>query len=120
VTGAPAAVRAASGPEPAALLAEPADPGIRAAVTAERSLLAALEAGCSAPAGAPAGLVADGQTSELRPRGAVGPADGTTRGQMSITGPVPAPDGTAPAPGRAPAVAMPAMDAAGPMGERTP
>jgi hydroxymethylbilane synthase len=38
--------------ELAALLAEVDDPGSRAAVTAERSVLAELEAGCSAPLGA--------------------------------------------------------------------
>jgi len=36
----------------ARLLAEVDDPGSRAAVTAERTVLAELEAGCSAPLGA--------------------------------------------------------------------
>jgi hydroxymethylbilane synthase len=44
-----------------AALGELDDPFTRAAVTAERSLLAALEAGCSAPVGALADLLADGQ-----------------------------------------------------------
>jgi hydroxymethylbilane synthase len=35
------------------------DPGVRAAVTAERTLLAALEAGCSAPVGALADVIED-------------------------------------------------------------
>ena len=74
-----------------ALLAELDDPYTRAAVTAERSLLAALEAGCSAPVGALADLLADGQVvTEMRLRGVVGTTDGATLVQLSTTGPVPA------------------------------
>ncbi len=47
-----------------AALGELDDPFTRAAVTAERSLLAALEAGCSAPVGALADLLANGQIVE--------------------------------------------------------
>ena len=73
-----------------ALLAELDDPHTRVAVTAERSLLAALEAGCSAPVGALADLLADGQVvNEMRLRGVVGTTDGSTLVQLSITGPVP-------------------------------
>ncbi|MYS21609.1 hydroxymethylbilane synthase [Streptomyces sp. DvalAA-14] len=118
--GALAVECAASNPELAAQLGELDDPFTRAAVTAERSLLAALEAGCSAPVGALADLVADGQNSELRLRGVVGTTDGTALVQMSITGPVPASDDEARSLGRELAVRMLAKGAAGLMGERTP
>jgi hydroxymethylbilane synthase len=118
--GALAVECAASDPELAAQLAELDDPGTRAAVTAERSLLAALEAGCSAPVGALADLVDDGQTTELRLRGVVGTTDGTELVQMSITGPAPASDDEARALGRELAAEMLAKGAAGLMGERTP
>ncbi|MCT2592059.1 hydroxymethylbilane synthase [Streptomyces sp. N2-109] len=73
----------------AAQLAELDDPYTRAAVTAERTLLAALEAGCSAPVGALADLLVDGQAAtEMRLRGVVGTTDGTTLVQLSTTGPV--------------------------------
>jgi hydroxymethylbilane synthase len=117
--GALAVECAASNQELAAQLAELDDPFTRAAVTAERSLLAALEAGCSAPVGALADLVADGQFTELRLRGVVGTTDGATLVQMSTTGPVPASDDEARAVGRELAVAMLAKGAAGLMGERT-
>ena len=68
-------------------------------MTAERSLLAALEAGCSAPVGALADLLADGQVvNEMRLRGVVGTTDGTTLVQLSTTGPVPASHDDAPRP----------------------
>ncbi|MEE4546304.1 hydroxymethylbilane synthase [Streptomyces sp. V4-01] len=118
--GALAVECAASDPELAAQLAELDDPVTRAAVTAERSLLAALEAGCSAPVGALADLVDDGQVTELRLRGIVGTTDGATLVQMSTTGPVPASDEQARALGRDLAAAMLAKGAAGLMGERTP
>ncbi|WP_411158297.1 hydroxymethylbilane synthase [Streptomyces sp. CBMA29] len=116
--GALAVECAASNQELAAQLAELDDPFTRVAVTAERSLLAALEAGCSAPVGALADLVADGQTTELRLRGVVGTTDGASLVQMSITGPVPASDDEARALGRELAVEMLAKGAAGLMGER--
>ena len=66
----------------AALLAELDDPDTRAAVTAERTLLAELEAGCSAPVGAIAEVVEsideDGNVfDELSLRACVAAADGS-------------------------------------------
>jgi hydroxymethylbilane synthase len=100
------------------VLAELDDPFTRAAVTAERTLLAALEAGCSAPVGALADRVADGQATELRLRGLVGTTDGAELVQMSITGPTPATRTEAAALGRELAAEMLAKGAAGLMGER--
>ncbi|MGW0189579.1 hydroxymethylbilane synthase [Streptomyces sp. NPDC003362] len=102
-----------------AALAELDDPHTRAAVTAERSLLAALEAGCSAPVGALADLLADGQiVKEMRLRGVVGTTDGTALVQLSTTGPVPQTHDQAVALGRDLADRMLAQGAAGLMGER--
>ncbi|MDQ0811951.1 hydroxymethylbilane synthase [Streptomyces sp. B3I7] len=103
----------------AAALAELDDPFTRAAVTAERALLAALEAGCSAPVGALADLLDDGQIDkEMRLRGVVGTTDGSTLVQMSTTGPVPETHDQAMALGRELASEMLAKGAAGLMGER--
>ncbi|WP_372350352.1 hydroxymethylbilane synthase [Streptomyces sp. KL116D] len=103
----------------AAALAELDDPLTRAAVTAERSLLAALEAGCSAPVGALADLLADGQiVKEMRLRGVVGTTDGSELVQLSTTGPVPSSEDEALALGRELAAEMLAKGAAGLMGER--
>ena len=68
--------------ELAALLAELDDADTRAAVTAERALLAELEAGCSAPVGAIAEVVEsideDGRVfEELSLRGCVAALDGS-------------------------------------------
>ncbi|WP_320781075.1 hydroxymethylbilane synthase [Streptomyces sp. CRN 30] len=102
-----------------AVLAELDDPFTRVAVTAERSLLAALEAGCSAPVGALADLLADGQVvKEMRLRGVVGTTDGSTLVQLSTTGPVPETHDQAMALGRELASEMLAKGAAGLMGER--
>ncbi len=114
-----------------AALAELDDPFTRAAVTAERSLLAALEAGCSAPVGALADLPplsaslergdrhADEQlVNEMRLRGVVGTTDGSTLVQLSTTGPVPETHEAALALGRELATEMLAQGAAGLMGER--
>ncbi|GAA3790251.1 hydroxymethylbilane synthase [Streptomyces phyllanthi] len=102
-----------------ASLAELDDPYTRGAVTAERSLLAALEAGCSAPVGALADLLADGQiVKEMRLRGVVGTTDGSTLVQLSTTGPVPETYDQAMALGRELAAEMLAKGAAGLMGER--
>ncbi|MCM2516723.1 hydroxymethylbilane synthase [Streptomyces griseoincarnatus] len=102
-----------------ASLAQLDDPLTRAAVTAERSLLAALEAGCSAPVGALADLLADGQiVKEMRLRGVVGTTDGSTLVQLSTTGPVPETHEAATALGRELATEMLAQGAAGLMGER--
>ncbi|MFK0258005.1 hydroxymethylbilane synthase [Streptomyces sp. NPDC090445] len=96
------------------------DPHTRAAVTAERSLLAALEAGCSAPVGAYADLPADGEiVNEMRLRGVVGTLDGATLVQLSTTGPVPQSYDEAMALGRELADEMLAKGAAGLMGERS-
>ena len=103
----------------AAALAELDDPYTRVAVTAERALLNALEAGCSAPVGALADLLAEGQVvNELRLRGVVGSTDGTSLVQLSITGPVPTSHDDAAALGRELAAEMLAKGAAGLMGER--
>ncbi|MFD6419583.1 hydroxymethylbilane synthase [Streptomyces sp. NPDC060194] len=110
---------AATSTELAAALAELDDPFTRAAVTAERALLAALEAGCSAPVGALADLLADGQAvTEMRLRGVVGTTDGTELVQLSTTGPVPVTPDQAEALGRGLAAEMLAKGAAGLMGER--
>ncbi|MFF5254714.1 hydroxymethylbilane synthase [Streptomyces leeuwenhoekii] len=122
---------AAADAELIAALAELDDPFTRAAVTAERSLLAALEAGCSAPVGALADLPplsaplergdphADGQiVKEMRLRGVVGTTDGTALVQLSTTGPVPETHEGAVALGRELAAEMLAQGAAGLMGER--
>ncbi|MER5729590.1 hydroxymethylbilane synthase [Streptomyces sp. NPDC002138] len=103
-----------------AALGELDDPYTRAAVTAERALLAALEAGCSAPVGALADLLADGQTvNAMRLRGVVGTLDGSTLVQLSTTGPVPHSYEEAAALGRELADEMLAKGAAGLMGERS-
>ncbi|MBT2406703.1 MULTISPECIES: hydroxymethylbilane synthase [unclassified Streptomyces] len=110
----------ASNAELIAVLGELDDPYTRAAVTAERSLLAALEAGCSAPVGALADLLADGQiVNEMRLRGVVGTLDGSTLVQLSTTGPVPQSYDEAMALGRELADEMLAKGAAGLMGERS-
>ncbi|MFD9208396.1 hydroxymethylbilane synthase [Streptomyces sioyaensis] len=118
-----------------AQLAELDDPDTRAAVTAERSLLAALEAGCSAPVGALADLSpssrprssrggpkADEQAvTELHLRGVVGTTDGSTLVHLSTTGHVPASPDDVSTPltlGRELAAEMLAKGAAGLMGER--
>jgi hydroxymethylbilane synthase len=69
-------------PDLADLLACADDPTTRAAVTAERSLLAALEAGCSAPVG---GYAAG--TDGLRLRAVVVAAEGDTALRASASGP---------------------------------
>jgi hydroxymethylbilane synthase len=69
-------------PDLAALLARADDAATRAAVTAERSLLAALEAGCSAPVG---GYAAG--TDGLRLRAVVVAADGETALRASAGAP---------------------------------
>jgi hydroxymethylbilane synthase len=66
----------------AALLAEVDDPGSRAAVTAERAVLAGLAAGCSAPLGAFAA-----GTGILQLTAAVVAEDGTAAVRASMSGP---------------------------------
>jgi hydroxymethylbilane synthase len=55
------------------------DPAVRAAVTAERQLLATLEAGCTAPVGALAEVVEGEDGPELWLRGALGQEGGVRR-----------------------------------------
>ncbi|HEX5525433.1 MAG TPA: hydroxymethylbilane synthase [Pedococcus sp.] len=64
------------------------DPDARACVTAERAVLAALEAGCSAPVGALAEVVEGEQGLELSLRAFVGSVDGTIDLRRSVVGPV--------------------------------
>ena len=71
-----------------ALLSALEDPEARAAVTAERSLLAALEAGCSAPVGALAEVVEGEDGLELSLRAFVGAVDGSFDLRRSLVGPV--------------------------------
>jgi hydroxymethylbilane synthase len=67
------------------------DPDSRAAVDAERALLAGLEAGCTAPVGAMA-EVAEGDGADAGPeiflRGLVAALDGTDVVRLSATGPI--------------------------------
>jgi len=69
-----------------AALAPLDDPATRAAVAAERQLLATLEAGCTAPVGALAEVVEGEDGPELWLRGALGQDDGVRR--LSANGPV--------------------------------
>ncbi|HET7309934.1 MAG TPA: hydroxymethylbilane synthase [Mycobacteriales bacterium] len=65
------------------------DLSTRAAVAAERALLAALEAGCTAPVGALADVaIGDDGDDEIYLRGAVAAVDGSRAVRLSITGPV--------------------------------
>jgi hydroxymethylbilane synthase len=59
----------------------------RVAVAAERALLAALEAGCSAPVGALAQVAEGDDGAELYLRGLVAAVDGTDAVRLSATGP---------------------------------
>jgi len=71
-------------PKLAAQLSALDHPPTRAAVVAERALLAALEAGCSAPVAA----LARWQGTELRLEGVVGTPDGATLLKMTANGPL--------------------------------
>jgi hydroxymethylbilane synthase len=71
-----------------AVLSELDDAAARAAVTAERSLLAALEAGCSAPVGALADVAEGDAGPELFLRAVVAAPDGSVLLRQSATGPV--------------------------------
>jgi hydroxymethylbilane synthase len=65
------------------------DASTRAAVTAERALLAALEAGCTAPVGALADVAGgDNGDDEIYLRATVTAVDGSRAVRLSITGPV--------------------------------
>ncbi|WP_405015480.1 hydroxymethylbilane synthase [Kitasatospora sp. NBC_01539] len=117
-------------PGQGALAVECVDPGLaarlaeldhtptRAAVVAERALLAALEAGCSAPVGA----LAVWQGTELLLEGVVGTVDGATLLRMTATGPLVLDESAeeqAAALGRALAARLLEQGAAGLMGERS-
>jgi hydroxymethylbilane synthase len=65
----------------------------RAAVTAERALLAALEAGCSAPVGALAEIAEGDDGPEVFLRGSVTAVDGSDAVRLSATGPTTDADG---------------------------
>jgi hydroxymethylbilane synthase len=89
----------------------------RVSVTAERALLAALEAGCSAPVGALADVSdADGPEAEVYLRAVVVALDGSESVRLSATG---SPDEAAGV-GRRLAAALLAQGADGLMGERIP
>ena len=64
------------------------DPDTRAAVTAERALLARLEAGCAAPVGALAEIVDDVDGPAVSLRAVVGALDGSVELRRSLPGPV--------------------------------
>ncbi len=64
------------------------DPATRAAVSAERTVLAALEAGCSAPVGALAEVALGESGEEIYVRAVAAAVDGTQLVKMSTTGSV--------------------------------
>jgi len=76
-------------PEATAAVRSLDDADTRASVTAERALLAALEAGCTAPIGALAEVVEGMDGAELSVRAFVGSEDGAAELRRSVTGPVP-------------------------------
>ncbi len=89
----------------------------RAAVTAERALLATLEAGCSAPVGALAEIAeGDEGVPEIYLRGVVVSVDGSTSVRLSTTGSL----GDAEVIGRRLAADLLAEGASDVMGERVP
>ncbi|MEI2778913.1 MAG: hydroxymethylbilane synthase [Tetrasphaera sp.] len=68
------------------------DPDTRAAVTAERALLARLEAGCTAPVGVLAEVVEDVDAVIVSVRAFVGSSDGSRDLRRSHTGPLEQPE----------------------------
>ena len=70
-----------------ALLKALDDDDTRVAVEAERALLSALEAGCTAPVGALAQVAEGDDGPEIYLRGLVAAVDGTDAGRLSATGP---------------------------------
>jgi hydroxymethylbilane synthase len=99
------------------LLSDLDDTPSRAAVTAERALLAALEAGCSAPVGALAETAeGDDGALEIYLRGVVVSVDGSTSVRLSTTGSL----GDAEGIGRRLAADLLAEGASDVMGERAP
>ncbi|WP_392543197.1 hydroxymethylbilane synthase [Oryzobacter telluris] len=77
----------------AAVVAALEDPDTRACTTAERTLLAVLEAGCSAPVGALAEVVEGMEGPELSLRAVVAAADGSADLRRSLVGEVDDPAG---------------------------
>ncbi len=75
-----------------AALTELDDPDTRVCVTAERALLAALEAGCTAPVGALAEVVEGEDGAELSLRAFVGSLDGTLELRRSLVAPLDDPE----------------------------
>jgi hydroxymethylbilane synthase len=71
------------------LLGRLEDPAVRACVSAERSTLAALEAGCSAPVAAYAEIAEGDAGPELFLRASVTAIDGSDAVRGSVTGPLP-------------------------------
>jgi hydroxymethylbilane synthase len=63
------------------------DADTRAAVTAERTVLAALEAGCTAPVGALADVALGDDGAEIYLRAVVASVDGAGTVRLSATGP---------------------------------
>ena len=98
------------------LLAGLDDPPSRAAVTAERGLLAALEAGCSAPVGAFADVVEGEDGPELYLRAVVARVDGSADYRLSAYGALDDAEGV----GRRLATAMLEQGVGDLMGERIP
>lgn len=89
------AVECRLGDDVAHLVAKLDDPTARAAVTAERALLAALEAGCTAPVGALADVAVDEDgAEEIYLRGIVASLDGSQVLRLSATGAASDPEGT--------------------------
>ena len=82
------AIECRAGSEVAAILATLDDPATRACVTAERTLLNVLEAGCTAPVGALADLAED----ELYLRAVACAPDGSDVIRQSLTGPLTEPE----------------------------
>ncbi|MEO7060338.1 MAG: hydroxymethylbilane synthase [Lapillicoccus sp.] len=75
-------------PDLVAVLAGLDDPDSRATTTAERALLAALEAGCTAPVGALAEVVEGADGVEMSLRAYVGSEDGSAELRRSLVGPL--------------------------------
>ncbi len=100
--------------ELAAVLAVLDDEISRCAVSAERALLAALEAGCSAPVAALAEVAEGDDGPEIYLRGLVAALDGSSSVRLSATGPT----SDAPGVGRRLAAELLDLGAADLMGER--
>ncbi|OPC82358.1 hydroxymethylbilane synthase [Embleya scabrispora] len=98
------------------LLAGLDDSDTRAAVLAERTLLAVLEAGCSAPVGALCEVAEGEQVTELYLRAVVANVDGTDSVRLSATGTLDEAEKI----GRELAAELLARGASGLMGERVP